>query len=150
MKKLIAIFALFVLFVSLFPVRTVYASANTTIDLQGSQLENTFTFDKLGYAEKLLVGPFDSTSISFGLPANERLAPGSSLSLKYALAWSGGGVSNSTNSAGVGGTLLVYFNDELIDTIILSTDSPLEKEIPIPDEALNTVDENGRYNLSFS
>src|SRR5436190_15346626 len=101
MKKNIAIFALLILLVSLFPVRMVYASADTTIDLQGAQLENTFTFDKLGYAEKLLVGPFDSTSISFGLPANQRLAPGSSLSLEYALAWSGGGVSNSTEGAGV-------------------------------------------------
>ena len=49
----------------------------------------------------------------------------------------------------MGGTLLVYFNDKLIDTIILSKDSPLEKEIPIPDDALNKVDENGRYSLRF-
>lgn len=118
----------------------------TSITLQASQLENTFLFQELGYSEKLLTGPFDSTNIFFSLPANVKLAPGSSVFLKYALAWSGGS-SEVPSNAGVSGTLLVYFNDELIDTIILSSDSPLEKEIRLPEKALNSVDQDGRYRL---
>lgn len=114
--------------------------------LQASQLENTFLFQQLGYSEKLLTGPFDSTNLFFSLPANVKLAPGSSVFLKYALAWSGGS-SEVPSNAGVSGTLLVYFNEELIDTIVLSSDSPLEKEIAIPEKALNSVDQDGRYRL---
>ncbi|HXQ36405.1 MAG TPA: cellulose biosynthesis cyclic di-GMP-binding regulatory protein BcsB, partial [Anaerolineales bacterium] len=117
-----------------------------SIRLQASQLENTFSFQNLGYSEKLLTGPFDSTNLFFSLPANVKLAPGSSVFLKYALAWSGGSTDVPSN-AGVSGTLLVYFNDELIDTIILSSDSPLEREITIPEVALNAVDRDGRYRL---
>lgn len=150
MKKILSIITLFTFLFSLFPTKPVYASGNNKIvHLQTGQLSDTFTFDKLGYSEKLLVGPFASTSLSFGLPANKRLASGSSIYLQYALAWSGSGVSNSTGAAGVGGTLLVYFNDELIDTLILSADSPLEMDIPIPDDVLNKVDANGLYNLRF-
>jgi hypothetical protein len=116
------------------------------LEMQVSQLENTFLFQQLGYSEKLLTGPFDSTNLFFSLPANVNLASGSSVFLKYALAWSGGSSDVSVNK-GVSGTLLVYFNDELIDTIILSSDSPLEKEIPIPLTALNTVEKDGRYRL---
>jgi hypothetical protein len=129
-------------------VTPVYASegAIMPVRLQASQLENTFLFQQLGYSEKLLTGPFDSTNLFFSLPANVKLAPGSSVFLKYALAWSGGS-SDVPQDAGVSGTLLVYFNDELIDTIILSNDSPLEREITIPEAALNAVEKDGRYRL---
>jgi hypothetical protein len=127
------------------PVRA--SEDNITLkQLQVAELENTFAFHKLGYSEKLLTGPFDSTSLFFSLPANVKLAQGSSVFLKYALAWSGGSFEVPSN-AGVSGTLLVYFNDELIDTIVLSSESPLEKEITIPDVALNAVNEDGRYRL---
>ena len=127
------------------PARASESNARS-VPLQASQLENIFLFQQLGYSEKLLTGPFDSTNLFFSLPANVKLAPGSSVFLKYALAWSGGS-SEVPSPAGVSGTLLVYFNDELIDTIVLSNDSPLEKEIAIPEKALNSVDPDGRYRL---
>src|SRR5215216_1470192 len=103
MRKLLPLMIIFALFAPAFSVKPVAASAESkTMYLQTSQLENVFTFDKLGYLEKLLVGPFDSTSINFSLPANVKLATGSSLLLKYALAWSGGGVSADSVATGVG------------------------------------------------
>jgi hypothetical protein len=120
-----------------------------TVHLQETQLGNVFTFEQLGYSEKLMIGPFDSSSLAFSLPANIKLATGSSISLKYALAWSGG-TDNESPTAGVAGTLLVYFNDEVIDTIILDSEAPSEKEILIPDKALNVIDQDGRYRLRFS
>jgi hypothetical protein len=148
MRKLILLIILFgILFLTVFTTPA-YASQDIvkSFQLQAAQLENTFLFQQLGYSEKLLTGPFDSTNLFFSLPANIKLAPGSSLFLKYALAWSGG-ASEAPSTAGVSGTLLVYFNDELIDTIILSSDSPLEKEITIPETALNAVEKDGRYRL---
>lgn len=116
------------------------------INSQQAELPNVFLFNQLGYSEELMVGPFDSSSLAFSLPANLKLAVGSSVLLKFAVAWSGGGDGAAVPS-GVGGTLLVYFNNEVIDTILLSGDTPQEKEIFIPAEALNLVDENGRYRL---
>lgn len=116
--------------------------------LQEGELPNVFSLSDLGYAETLLVGPFDATSLYFSLPANIRLAPGSSLSLKYALAWSGG-TFQGYDDYGIGGTLLVYFNGELIDTVILQPGLASEKEIIIPANALNLPDETGRYSLRF-
>ncbi len=147
MRKLIPAIILFAVLLSGFGVTPAYANVNPgkAITAQEVQLANIFSFEQLGYSEKLLIGPFDAATLFFSLPANMKLAPGSSVLLKYGLAWSGG--SESTSVAGVGGTLLVYFNDELIDTIILSSDSPPEKEIVIPDKALNTVEKDGRNRL---
>jgi len=150
MKKILPIIIIIVFLIPLFFAQPVYADQeNRTVFLQSDQLENKFTFEQLGYSEKLLIGPFDSTSIYFSLPANVKLAPGSSISLQYALAWSGGGVADTKNGAGAGGTMLVYFNDELIDTFILSVDSELNREIYLSEDVLNNVDEDGRYSLRF-
>ena len=147
MRKLIPVIALLALLLPGFGVTPAHANENPgkTISAQEIQLANIFSFEQLGYSEKLLIGPFDAATLFFSLPANMKLAPVSSVLLKYGLAWSGG--SESTSIAGVGGTLLVYFNDELIDTIILNSDSPPEKEIVIPDKALNTVEKDGRNRL---
>jgi len=147
MRKLIPLIVLFALLLPGFGITPAYANGNPgkSISAQESQLANVFSFEQLGYSEKLLIGPFDAATLFFSLPANMKLAPGSSVLLKYGLAWSGG--SETTPVAGVGGTLLVYFNDELIDTIILNSDSPPEKEIVIPAKALNTVEKDGRNRL---
>src|SRR5215212_6215237 len=144
MRKFIPVIILFALLLLQVGITPVYANQNPgkSISAQEVQLANIFSFEQLGYSEKLLIGPFDATTLFFSLPANMKLAPGSSILLKYGLAWSGG--SETTSLAGVGGTLLVYFNDELIDTIILNSDSPPEKEIVIPDDALKIVEPDGR------
>lgn len=111
-----------------------------------SQLNNAITFEQLGYSEKLMIGPYDASTVFFGLPANVNLAPGSSVLVKYASAWSG---SSEANSSSVLGTLLVYFNDELIDTIILDGSSESSKQIPIPENALKATEEDGRHRLRF-
>lgn len=149
MKKITHLLVLLMILQSQLGVLPAQASGSLEMaSLQEGQLPNIFTLSQLGYNGTMMVGPYDSSSVYFSLPANTRLAPGSSLTLKYALAWSGNNVPE-TELPGVGGSLLVYFNDELIDTIILTPTTPLEKEIPIPDSALNIPDESGRYNLRF-
>jgi len=147
MRKLIPAIILFAMLLLQVGITPAFANENSgkSLSAQEVQLANVFSFEQLGYSEKLLIGPFDATTLFFSLPANMKLTSGSSVFLKYALAWSGG--SETTSIEGVGGTLLVYFNDELIDTIILNSDSPLEKEIIIPDEALKIVEPDGRNRL---
>ena len=147
MKNFLRIFLLVVLVMSGLNVSNVYAESNEVASLIGvnGQLENAITFEQLGYTEVLLVGPFDSTRVNFGLPANVNLASGSSLFLDYAVAWSGSGEVNLENS--ILGTLLVYFNDELIDTIILNGAAGTSKEILIPENAFDVVEEDGRHRL---
>ena len=164
MRKIIPLFVILAILLSGFIVTPAYAGGGEEfkiISAQDTQLSNIFTFDKLGYSEKLMVGPFDSASLAFSLPANVKLVTGSSIFLKYSIASSQGSSSTvagtpvpgsiptgtTTPGTGVGGTLLVYFNDELIDTIVLAGDGSQEVEIPIPDTALNLVDKDGRYRL---
>jgi hypothetical protein len=110
------------------------------------QLENAITFEQLGYSEKLMVGPFDSSTVFFSLPTNIKLATGSSVLVNYASAWSG---SVDVNSGSVLGTLLVYFNDELIDTIILDGSNESSKLIAIPENAFDVTESDGRHRLRF-
>src|SRR5687768_15123574 len=100
MRKLILVIVLSALLLPGFGITPAYANGNPgkTISAQETQLENIFSFEQLGYSEKLLIGPFDAASIFFSLPANMKLAPGSSVLLKYGLAWSGG--SETTPVAG--------------------------------------------------
>jgi len=147
MNKLLKIIFLLVLLVSGLKISHVNALTN---EYQpkfkwSGQSGDAFTFEQLGYSEKLMIGPFDSSSVYFSLPANIELAPASSIVLKYAVAWSGSGTVDLTNS--VLGTLLVYFNDELIDTIILNGSSETSRDIIIPESAFESVDDIGRHHL---
>jgi len=147
MNKLLRIIILLTLLLSGLNISQAYALANeyqSKIEWAG-QVGDAITFGQLGYSEKLMVGPFDSASIYFSLPANIDIATESSVFLKYAVAWTGSGVSDLGNS--VLGTLLVYFNDELIDTIILNGSAESSKEILIPEEAFDTTETDGRHNL---
>jgi len=146
MRKLIFAVLMFVIvFSNSGDLSVAYAASSGSQSAQVPDLElgNVFTFEQLGYSEKLMVGPFDSTSIFFSLPANTQLKSGTSVTLKYALAWSGS--TETVTDIGVAGTLLVYFNDELIDTIVLNGAGETTKEIIIPDIALNAVDDEGRH-----
>jgi hypothetical protein len=148
MKKTFHLFLLLAILLPFLLVSPVHASGTVgLLALQGEQLPNIFSLSQLGYIETMLIGPFDATSVYFSLPANIKLAPGSSLALKYALAWSGE-VFGEPDAMGVGGTLLVFFNGELIDTILLQA-GVSQRDIVIPVSALNMPDETGRYNLRF-
>jgi hypothetical protein len=119
----------------------------TNFEISG-QLENAISFEQLGYIEKLMVGPFDSSNVFFSLPANIKLATGSSVLVNYAAAWSGT-TDTSSGAGSILGTLLVYFNDELIDTIILDGSNESSKQITIPEKAFVATEADGRHRLRF-
>lgn len=148
MKKLLIATLLFTILFSGFgylPVASAKGLEDQPANVPVLELANEFTFEQLGYSEKMLIGPFDSASVYFSLPANVKLAVGSTVSLTYALAWSG--TSNAAVDYGVVGTMLVYFNEELIDTIILEGAGEVTKEIAIPETALASKAVDGRHQL---
>jgi hypothetical protein len=111
------------------------------------QTGNNFTFDDLGYEERIMVGPYDLESIFFSTPPTWQLTSGT-INLRFTTGGTFAG--ESLESAGwVGGSIFVYFNEELIDTVLLDQTGEATKEIQIPANALEPVTDDGRHILSF-
>ena len=150
MRKIIVFFIMLAQISFMLDITPVHAkSLDVNSIAQGIELGNNFTFEQLGFKQKALVSPYDSLNLFFSLPANIALAPGGNLSLKFNVS----GANNLSAQAGdkwVGGTLLVYFNEELIDTIVLDTlGEDISKEIPIPPSALKSYVPDGRHHLQL-
>ena len=111
------------------------------------QTDNAFTFTDLGYEERIMVGPYDLETIFFSTPPTWQLTSGT-INLRFTTGGTFAG--ESLDSAGwVGGSIFVYFNQELIDTVLLSQTGETTREIQIPASALEPVTDDGRHILSF-
>ncbi len=109
--------------------------------------KNTFTFKELGYQEKLLVGPFSTTSIRYSIPPNWKLVPGGRISLRFALTVSSSDKSNYTMDR-IHGTLLVMMNNKTVQTIFLDKVGEYNLDIPVNDlEALTPLNPNGEHEV---
>lgn len=108
-----------------------------------------FTFAELGYADRLLVGPYDTSYMYFSLPPTWSLKAGGEISLTFTHVLSGGVVANNSNSTWIGGSLLVFYNGQLIDTILLDTVGETTKVIQIPERGYDTVTSDGRQDIRF-
>ena len=151
MRKLTVFFLVVAQFSLMLGVIPVHAEGSNSqpLQIEDNQLNNVFTFDQLGFKGKALVGPYDSLNLFFSLPANVALAPGGSLFLKFNVTGATN-LSAQQNENWLGGTLLVYFNEELIDTIVLDKlGEEITKEIPIPSDALTTYVPDGRHHLQL-
>lgn len=111
--------------------------------------DDVFTFDKLGYREKVMISPYDSLQILFGLPSNWALVPGAEITLRFNYA-SNRPVSSVDNAGAVpGGTLRVSFNGVTLRTILLGATGNIIETIPISEEALRPTSIDGRHRISF-
>lgn len=118
-----------------------FGTANPSAQYQ--ELNNVFTLGELGYAERIMIGPYDTTRILFSTPATWQLQEGGKILLRYNYSSSKG------NQAVLGGTLFVYFNNVILATIYLDQNGQVTKEIPIPVSALQAVAEDGRHFIGF-
>lgn len=136
---------LFSLLVVNIPAAAALGIQSQTIDTAG----DVFTFEKLGYAERVMVSPYDSDQIFFGVPSNWALAPGTEITLRFNYA--SNRVSSSIDGVGglPGGTLRVSFNGVTLRSIILSATGNIVETIPIPEEALAAKSVDGRHRISF-
>lgn len=119
-----------------------YKNNITSVSLQDS-IDNIFTFNELGYSERIMTGPYDSTTMLFGLPPTWQLQDGGKIFLRYSFSFTG------SNQPLVGGTLFVYFNNTVVDTIYLNQTGEFTQEINIPASALQSSSEDGRHYLGL-
>lgn len=146
MRNLIFVATIFVLLFSLFG-NPSPANAGGSSAPANQEADNVFTFKELGYSERIMVGPYDSVRIFFSTPINWRLTSGSKMTLKFNTSYSG----VNTGGSFVGGTLIVYFNGTILETVFLNQQGPVTLELDIPPAALLPTQEDGRHfiNLFF-
>lgn len=115
------------------------------------------SLDMIGQGEIQLIGPLDSNSFSFALPADWQLKAGAQLDLLIAVSFNstvqsqlalGTPSVNNTFVTG-GGTLAVYFNNTLLGVISLNQAGEIERALPIPSAALVPVRTDGRMLVNF-
>lgn len=107
--------------------------------------DNIFTFGELGYTESVLLGPYDATRMIFSIPPTWQLQEGGKIVLRYSFAASEG----SSAQPKLGGSISVYFNDVIIDTIFLDQPGQFSKDIIIPVSALQSVNDDGRHVITI-
>src|SRR6185369_12378596 len=118
MRNLLAMMAIAMIgATSIFNVSNVSAANSHGPDPSVDQQEavGIFTFKQLGYLEKIMVGPYESTRIPFSIPPTWQLTSGGTITLKFNASFGGAAPSSAT----IGGTLLVGFNGTILDTIVL-------------------------------
>lgn len=143
MKKLSIFIALIAIFVF-----TSVGSANEPLAV--NQGLKAFTFNELGYGDDLLVGPYDASFMYFSLPPTWSLTDGGKISLTLTYILGGGTVGNFANNGNwVGGNLLVFYNGQLIDTILLDRVGTWTTEIEIPTRAYIVDADDGRQDIRF-
>lgn len=108
-----------------------------------------FTFKELGYDESIMSGPYDAKRIFFSLPPSWKLATGGTLTLRYYFSVSGTNLKNTQGGGPWGGTLTVYFNSRIVDTIVLDQSGEVSKVIQIPAQALESITGDGRHFIAL-
>jgi cellulose synthase operon protein B len=121
---------------------------------------NIVTWEMLGLNETQLDGPYDSTYLSFGLPADWKLTEGSTLNLSLGIfvnasvqnqsnpAITSSGLSTPVGAIGAG-TLTVYLNSTTLIVLPLDQVGEVEKNIQIPLDAFKTTNNNGFVEVSI-
>ena len=110
--------------------------------------ENEILLSKLGYADTVLRGPFDSFTAAFSTPVDWKLIEGAQLVLKIdARFFRGISEISGQTIQGSGATMDVTFNDKVLTTILIDWTGERTVTIPIPPEALIPYLQDGRHEL---
>lgn len=109
------------------------------------------TFASVGFQENTLRGPFDSTRLLFGLPADWKLSGDAEVQLDLSTFFGGIGILPTPQASGevFGGMLEVSFNDVTLTAIPLDTLGERQVTLEIPDEALVPTRADGRHSLTL-
>ncbi len=122
-----------------------------TPTLAVEQVGDDVPFNLLGYTEEILFGPFDTFTYTFSLPANWEVTSAAQVRLAFNVYTSGQGAVALTDGTPVAeiidGSLQIFFNGELIDTILLEQSGERVETIVIPLTALQAVDPGESHQL---
>ena len=105
------------------------------------------TLEQLGESEVYLDGPYDSSTVVFGLPADWSLTDSAQLDLNLSTALVFASASNT--SALYGGLLTVKFNRQTVAILPLNSLGTIEQTITIPTELFVSPRTDGRMELRF-
>jgi len=112
---------------------------------------NTINFYQLGQTDIQLIGPFDVASVVFGLPSDWKLTGSADLNLILDVSMNAtSGVSVGGNQViGVGGTLKVEYNREVVGIFSLTQSGEMNVRMQLPLEFMKSVREDHRQELVF-
>lgn len=127
------------------PTRTI--SPTPAIQVAPGIPVDTLSFERLKIPDTALLGPYDSMTVDFSLPPNWRLLSGTELRLIISSsAVSGNGLGVDKNQT-LGATLDVYFNSQLVTSLVLEQGNNKEYRIPIPTNALRPEGVDGQHSI---
>jgi cellulose synthase operon protein B len=125
------------------PITTTHAITTT---LTPDQL----TFERLGFDEKILYGPFDSLGGNLYLPADWKLT-GGTIELDLTAFFGGIGLKSSEDTDQLlGGALEVTFNGKALDTVSLDHKGDYHVTIPLTEEVLLSAKKDGHHEFRLS
>ncbi|MBI5353865.1 MAG: cellulose biosynthesis cyclic di-GMP-binding regulatory protein BcsB [Chloroflexi bacterium] len=141
-KKLSNIFSSFLLCMVLL------STVTTTTYAQTATNNGVVSLADLGKSEISLIGPYDTSSISFGLPADWKFTGNARIELNITSAF------NSIMQDGVtqsfGGTLAVSFNRVTVATLVLDKVGTSDYVVEIPSALLVSPRVDGLMELKFT
>ncbi len=141
-KRLSTIFLSIMLCVVLFASNVHEAYAQTPTG------DGVVTLANLGKSEISLTGPFDTSTISFGLPADWKFTGNARLDLNLTTTLNA--VSQNDLTQSIGGTLAVSFNRTTVATLVLNEVGTFDYSIDIPLALLTSPRLDGLMELRFT
>ena len=114
---------------------------------QGEVDTSVITLESLGRTEILLDGPYDSDTLSFGLPAHWQPTDGAEIYLNFTVSFNT--VLSDSQVVSYGGSLAIYFNKNLISVLPLETIGTQEHTFPVPIEYMISQRSDGRMEFRF-
>ena len=110
--------------------------------------DGVVTLANLGKSEISLTGPFDTSTISFGLPADWKFTGNARLDLNLTTTLNA--LSQNDLSQSFGGTLAVSFNRTTVATLVLNEVGTFDYSIDIPLALLTSPRLDGLMELKFT
>ncbi|MBC8331499.1 MAG: cellulose biosynthesis cyclic di-GMP-binding regulatory protein BcsB [Anaerolineae bacterium] len=128
------------------------------VNLPTEQSGDEIYFNLLDYTEEVLYGPFDTFTYTFSLPANWEITQAGEVRLAIKIFTVGeNAVGATADSAAdtlaaqlentIDGSLQVFFNDQILDTILLEQSGERVVTIPIPLETIEALDPGRDHQL---
>ena len=118
------------------------------VNAQALVNDGIVTLADLGVTEINLTGPYDTSTLSYGLPADWKFTGNAKIDLNITTTFNSVTQGNETGVAG--GTLAVSFNRTTIKTLVLDQIGTFDYSIDIPAELLISPRADGQMELKFT
>ncbi len=142
---------IFNLFIVTFVILSLFSGMVQPVFAQGLTNPNEVSLAQINATEIQLIGPYDSSTLTFGLPANWNLSAGAKLNLNLAVSFSVIAAQAADGVAPVvqGGNLTVRFNGVSVAVLTLNQLGEVSKAIDLPAASLISQRADGRMELGF-